>query len=65
VFFFLRLAKSGDRSTHMPAQADILMERLKEEHLCDWNNDWKVITFFVGVSSIIQTGFFFYIKTFL
>jgi len=49
----------------MPAQADILMERLKEKHLCDWNNDWKVITFFVGVSSIIQIGFFFYIKTLL
>jgi hypothetical protein len=48
----------------MPAQADILMERLKEKHLCDWNNDWKVITFFVGVSSIIQIGFFFILKLF-
>jgi hypothetical protein len=48
----------------MPAQADILMERLKKEQLCDWNNDWKVITFFVGVSSFIQIGFFFILKLF-
>jgi hypothetical protein len=44
------LAKSGDRSTNTPYQADLLMGRLKQEKLCDWNNDWKIITFFVGVS---------------
>ncbi|CAF0982921.1 unnamed protein product [Adineta steineri] len=44
----LNVAKSGDRSTHMPYQAELLMQRLKNEDLCDWNNDWKVITFFVG-----------------
>ncbi|CAF0944401.1 unnamed protein product [Adineta ricciae] len=44
----LNVAKSGDRSNHMPYQADLLMKRLKQEELCDWNNDWKMITFFVG-----------------
>ncbi|CAF3210653.1 unnamed protein product [Rotaria socialis] len=44
----LNVAKSGDRSNHMPDQAGILMSRIKDEKLCDWNNDWKIITFFVG-----------------
>ncbi|CAF4606850.1 unnamed protein product, partial [Rotaria magnacalcarata] len=44
----LNVAKSGDRSNHMPDQAEILMSRIKDEKLCDWNNDWKIITFFVG-----------------
>ena len=44
------IAKSGDRSNNMPFQADLLMTRMKEEQLCDWNNDWKLITLFVGVS---------------
>jgi hypothetical protein len=34
----------------MPDQAQLLMNRLKQEELCNWENDWKVITFFVGVS---------------
>jgi hypothetical protein len=43
------LAKSGDRSNNMPYQAGVLLERMKDEKLCNWNNDWKVITLFVGV----------------
>ena len=50
LIFFSYLAKSGDRSYHMPYQAELLMSRIKNEKLCDWNNDWKVITFFIGVS---------------
>lgn len=49
------LAKSGARSPDMPYQADLLMTRLKEEEQCDWDNDWKMITFFVGVSSMIDS----------
>ncbi|CAF3768328.1 unnamed protein product [Rotaria sp. Silwood1] len=44
----LNVAKSGARSYHMVDQADLLLNRLKEEKLCDWNNDWKLITFFIG-----------------
>ncbi|CAF3422780.1 unnamed protein product [Rotaria sp. Silwood1] len=44
----LNVAKSGDRSDHMPNQAALLMDRMKTEKLCDWNNDWKVITLFIG-----------------
>ncbi len=51
--FISFLAKSGDRSTNMPYQAELLMQRLKDQQLCDWDNDWKVITFFVGVSKMI------------
>jgi hypothetical protein len=44
-------AKSGARSFHMVDEADLLLDRLKNEQLCDWNNDWKLITFFIGVGS--------------
>jgi hypothetical protein len=44
------LAQSGDHFIDMPDQAEFLIDRIKNEKLCDWNNDWKVITLFVGVS---------------
>ena len=44
------LAKSGDRSNNIPYQAGLLLDRLKQKELCDWNNDWKLITLFIGVS---------------
>ena len=34
----------------MPPQAEILIDRLTNEKFCDWNNDWKLITIFIGVS---------------
>jgi hypothetical protein len=43
-------AKSGDRSYHMIDQAHILYERFVSNKYCDMKNDWKVITFFIGVS---------------
>ena len=43
------LAKSGARSDNMMYQAQLLLERLKDQELCDWKNDWKVITLFIGV----------------
>ena len=47
---FVCLARSGARSRHMAFQADLLLDRLKNDQLCDWNQDWKLITLFVGVS---------------
>ncbi|UJR11322.1 hypothetical protein I4U23_015503 [Adineta vaga] len=44
----LNVAKSGARSYHMVDQADLLLDRLKNGKLCDWDNDWKMITFFIG-----------------
>lgn len=44
----LNVAKSGARSYHMVDQANLLLQRLKEEKQCDWNNDWKLVTFFIG-----------------
>jgi hypothetical protein len=38
----------------MPYQAELLINRLKQEQSCDWDNDWKVITLFVGVSRMIS-----------
>lgn len=43
------LAKSGARSYHMVDQAHLLLQRLNDSSLCDWNNDWKLVTFFIGV----------------
>jgi hypothetical protein len=41
----------------MPDQANILLQRFNTKKDCDLINDWKIITFFVGVS--------FYLKLFL
>ena len=45
------LAKSGARSYHMREQAELLIERMKSGKFCNWENDWKLVTFFIGVSS--------------
>jgi hypothetical protein len=46
----------------MPYQAELLMNRTKQEGLCNWNDDWKVITFFVGVSEILCSFYLLYIN---
>ncbi|CAF2911583.1 unnamed protein product [Rotaria sp. Silwood2] len=48
----LNVAKSWDSSSQMLYQAELLMDRLKNQNLCDWNNDWKVITLFVGSNDL-------------
>ena len=35
-------------SSAMPGQAEKLVERMKKESNIDFENDWKVITIFVG-----------------
>lgn len=32
----------------MPAQANLLVERMKTEPEVDFENDWKLITLFIG-----------------
>ncbi|CAF1089174.1 unnamed protein product [Rotaria sordida] len=44
----LNVAKSGARSYDMVDQVHLLLNRLKNEKLCDLNNDWKLITLFIG-----------------
>jgi len=44
----LNVAKSGARSYHMVDQANLLLNRFREDKSCSWDNDWKVITFFIG-----------------
>jgi phospholipase B1 len=46
---FLNTAESGDEAHHMPDQSHIfLQERIVKKGYCDLNNDWKIITLFVG-----------------
>lgn len=49
---FLSLAKAGARSSDMPSQADLLIELLKTKPFDHCKSSWKMITIFVGVSSI-------------
>lgn len=44
----LNVADPGDESDAMPGQAEKLVERMKKEPHMDFENDWKVITVFVG-----------------
>jgi hypothetical protein len=52
--FFLVSAKSGGRSIDMPYQASFLIRSLQNPNksICDWKNDWKMITIFIGVSQM-------------
>lgn len=44
------LAESGDVADDMPGQANILVERIQKGNICDAQNDWKLLTLFIGVS---------------
>ncbi|CAF1068319.1 unnamed protein product [Rotaria sordida] len=48
----LNVAKSWDSSSQMVYQAELLINRLKHDKLCDWDKDWKVITLFVGSNDL-------------
>jgi len=48
----LNVAKSGDLSSHMPNQIQMLLDRLKIDKNCDIQNDWKIITFFIGANDL-------------
>lgn len=38
----------------MPSQAMKLVERMKKDSNIDFNNDWKVITIFVGGNDLCE-----------
>ena len=38
----------------MPGQAEKLVERMKKESNIDFENDWKVITIFVGGNDLCE-----------
>ena len=42
------VAVSGEKSNHMPRQAKDLLERMRSSKKIDFNNDWKMITLFIG-----------------
>jgi len=42
------VATTGDESRHMPGQAQLLVERLRADPKVDFENDWKLITLFIG-----------------
>nr|XP_022333388.1 uncharacterized protein LOC111130532 [Crassostrea virginica] len=44
----LNVANPGDQARDMPAQANLLVERMKSEPGVDFENDWKFITLFIG-----------------
>jgi phospholipase B1, membrane-associated len=44
----LNVAVSGQEANHLPEQARLLVNRLKEHSSIDYQNDWKLITVFIG-----------------
>lgn len=44
----LNVAVSGQESNHIPDQARTLVKRLKSDKNVDFQNDWKLITLFIG-----------------
>ncbi|XP_046583106.1 phospholipase B1, membrane-associated-like [Haliotis rubra] len=48
------VAKSGDKSMHMPEQADLLVQRLRNDPNINFQNDWKLITIFIGGNDLCQ-----------
>lgn len=44
----LNVAVSGQEANHVPDQVRILIDRLKSDQEIDFQNDWKLITIFVG-----------------
>lgn len=52
LFTSLYLAEPGDHSIHLSDQAELLIDRLRNGTVCNWNDDWKIITISVGVSDL-------------
>lgn len=44
----LNVAEPGDKSEAMPGQADSLISKMKADTSFDYENDWKLITMFIG-----------------
>ncbi|PAA60056.1 hypothetical protein BOX15_Mlig010946g1 [Macrostomum lignano] len=48
----LNVAEPGKLASDMPSQAESLVRKLKSDSKVDFNNDWKLITIFVGGNDI-------------
>ena len=48
----LNVAVSGQEANHIPEQARQLVKRLKESKDIDYQNDWKLVTLFIGGNDI-------------
>ncbi|XP_044147258.1 phospholipase B1, membrane-associated [Bufo gargarizans] len=49
---FLNKAVPGAKAINMPTQARDLVDKMKEDKRINFNNDWKVITVFVGANDL-------------
>lgn len=50
----LNVAVSGQKAYHIPTQARTLIDRLKADRNIDFQNDWKLITLFIGGNDLCQ-----------
>jgi len=50
----LNVAVSGQEANHIPEQAKRLVQRLKESKEINFENDWKLITLFIGGNDLCR-----------
>ena len=50
----LNVARSGQKAQHIPAQAKDLIAKIKADKNIDFENDWKVVTLFIGGNDLCQ-----------
>ena len=50
------MAVSGDESNDMPIQAARLVQRFKDDKVIDFQNDWKLVTIFIGGNDLCRYG---------
>ncbi|XP_071102024.1 phospholipase B1, membrane-associated-like [Haliotis cracherodii] len=48
------VARGGDKSGHVPEQAQLLVQRFTDDPNIDFQNDWKLITIFIGGNDLCQ-----------
>lgn len=48
------VARSGQKAQHIPAQARDLVKLMKASKEIDFENDWKVVTIFIGGNDLCQ-----------
>uniref|UniRef100_A0A8C9R674 Phospholipase B1, membrane-associated-like n=1 Tax=Scleropages formosus TaxID=113540 RepID=A0A8C9R674_SCLFO len=48
------LAVSGAKSSDIPAQVQSLIQALKDSEDVDFDNDWKLVTLFIGANDLCQ-----------
>ena len=48
------VARSGQKAEHIPAQAQTLVDLMRASKDIDFENDWKVVTIFIGGNDLCQ-----------